>query len=103
MANDIVGVMDALGVKRAVLMGGSMGAALATRIAAQHPDRVDKLVLHLTCWTSNTQLSPAYLQRKIARKRAQFCLHFRFAQRRSHGDVRGFRGIHEALDVVLEK
>ena len=38
MADDILGVMDALGIERAVLMGGSMGAALATRIAAEHPN-----------------------------------------------------------------
>ena len=72
MSRDILDVMDALGVKRAVLMDGSMGAALAPRIAAQHPDRVEKLVLHLSCWTSTAQLSPDYLENKIARKRAQY-------------------------------
>ena len=72
MTRDILGVMDALEIERAVLTGGSMGAALATRIAAEHPDRVEKLVLHLTCWTSNAQLAPNYLRNKIERKRAQF-------------------------------
>lgn len=72
MANDILGVMDALDIERAVVMGGSMGAALATRIAAEHPHRVEKLVLHLACWTSNAQFAPRYLENKIVRKRAQF-------------------------------
>jgi len=72
LAHDILGVMDALGVEQAVLLGSSMGAAVATRIAAQHPTRVIKLILHLTCWTSNQQLAPVYLRRKLARKHAQF-------------------------------
>jgi pimeloyl-ACP methyl ester carboxylesterase len=45
LAHDAVGVLDALGVRTAHLVGISMGGALAQRIAAEHPDRVDALVL----------------------------------------------------------
>jgi 3-oxoadipate enol-lactonase len=38
--DDIVGVLDALGVERAALAGLSMGGALALDVALEHPDRV---------------------------------------------------------------
>jgi pimeloyl-ACP methyl ester carboxylesterase/SAM-dependent methyltransferase len=42
---DALGVLDGLGVRRAHLVGISMGGALAQRIAIHHPDRVESLVL----------------------------------------------------------
>ena len=41
----LVALMDALAVSRASLIGNSMGGKLAWQFAAEHPDRVDKLVL----------------------------------------------------------
>ncbi|HLS45977.1 MAG TPA: alpha/beta fold hydrolase [Ornithinicoccus sp.] len=45
VAADTVAVMDDAGVDRAVLVGFSLGAPWAVRVAAEHPDRVDGLVL----------------------------------------------------------
>jgi pimeloyl-ACP methyl ester carboxylesterase len=45
LASDAAGVLDALGVRIAHLVGISMGGALAQRIAAEQPDRVESLVL----------------------------------------------------------
>ena len=42
---DLLGLMDRLGVARAIVMGHSLGAHIAVRFAAHHPDRVAKLVL----------------------------------------------------------
>jgi pimeloyl-ACP methyl ester carboxylesterase len=44
-ADQTVGVMDALGLEKVSLVGNSFGGSIALRIATQHPDRVDKLVL----------------------------------------------------------
>jgi pimeloyl-ACP methyl ester carboxylesterase len=44
-ADDMVRVLDALEVDRAVVAGHSMGAFVAVRTADQHPDRVSALVL----------------------------------------------------------
>src|SRR3954453_16073104 len=44
-ADQTVGVMDALGIEKASLVGNSFGGAIALRIATQHPERIDKLVL----------------------------------------------------------
>lgn len=40
-----IGVLDALGIERAHVIGNSFGGAIALALAAQHPDRVDRLVL----------------------------------------------------------
>lgn len=44
-ADQVVALMDALGLQSASLVGNSFGGSIALRIATQHPKRVDKLVL----------------------------------------------------------
>ena len=41
----LIGVMDALGIERAHVVGNSFGGALALALAIRHPQRVDRLVL----------------------------------------------------------
>ncbi|MFD9702586.1 alpha/beta fold hydrolase [Lentzea sp. NPDC059081] len=47
--DDLLAVVDALGLERFPLLGVSEGAAVAVAFAARHPDRVDSLVLHGAC------------------------------------------------------
>jgi pimeloyl-ACP methyl ester carboxylesterase len=44
--NDLLAVLDAVGLERAVLLGSSEGAAAAAYFAALHPQRVSALVLY---------------------------------------------------------
>jgi 2-hydroxy-6-oxo-octa-2,4-dienoate hydrolase len=44
-ADQVVGVLDALGLERASLVGNSFGGAIALRVAARYPERVHKLAL----------------------------------------------------------
>jgi pimeloyl-ACP methyl ester carboxylesterase len=44
-ADQVIGLMDALGIRTASMVGNSFGGAIAMRAATQHPGRVDKLVL----------------------------------------------------------
>ena len=45
MAEDVISLMDRMGIERAHLLGHSMGGKLAMELALQHGDRVDKLVV----------------------------------------------------------
>jgi len=40
MPNDVLAVMDALGLERVDLMGYSMGGAIAINLLARHPGRL---------------------------------------------------------------
>jgi pimeloyl-ACP methyl ester carboxylesterase len=42
---DLAGLLDHFGLRKAVLVGHSLGAHIAVRFAAMHPERVSKLVL----------------------------------------------------------
>jgi len=46
VAADVLAVIDAAGVDRAVLWGYSRGGELAAALASEHPDRVAALVIH---------------------------------------------------------
>ncbi|BDT91199.1 alpha/beta hydrolase [Nocardia sputorum] len=44
-ADAVLGLLDDLGLDRVHLLGNSMGGAVATLLALEHPERVDRLVL----------------------------------------------------------
>jgi 3-oxoadipate enol-lactonase len=48
MADDVIAAMDAAGMRRAVIVGISMGGMIAQHVALRHPSRVDGLVLLAT-------------------------------------------------------
>ena len=48
LADDMAGVLDALGVGRPSVVGYSMGGAIAQAFARRHPHRVDRLMLIAT-------------------------------------------------------
>lgn len=45
MADDVAGLLDALGIQRAHVLGLSMGALIAQEFAVRHPGRLNRLVL----------------------------------------------------------
>jgi pimeloyl-ACP methyl ester carboxylesterase len=68
MAADAIGLMDALGVERAHIIGASMGGQIAQTIAIEHPDRVRSLTSMMST-TGNRQVgqpSPEVLRELFA-------------------------------------
>lgn len=58
MADDTVGLMDALGIDRAHLVGASMGGMISQVIALRFPERVRSLGLLITTPGPDERLSP---------------------------------------------
>jgi len=48
LGEDLVALLDELGIERARIAGFSLGGTIAMRVAIDHPDRVDRLVLIAT-------------------------------------------------------
>lgn len=47
-ADDVIGLLDALGVKKANVLGYSMGSAIAQELLLEHPERFDKAIIIAT-------------------------------------------------------
>ena len=57
LANDVVALLDALGIERATLVGHSFGSFVARQVAIAHPERVDALVLIGTGYTASNPVT----------------------------------------------
>jgi len=76
MAADVIGLMDALQIKKAHIIGHSMGGAIAQHIALSAPDRINKLILinsfskinHLAYYTLLGRLQMAELDLPLRTK-----------------------------------
>ncbi|MEB3032197.1 3-oxoadipate enol-lactonase [[Mycobacterium] nativiensis] len=55
LADDVIALLDRLGVERTHLVGLSLGGMTAMRVAARHPERIDRLAVLCT----GTRLPPA--------------------------------------------
>lgn len=59
MSEDILGIMDALCIEKAHVMGVSMGGAIAQKVALKAPDRVKSLILTSTFASVSTAFENA--------------------------------------------
>lgn len=68
LADDVIALLDTLGVEKAHVVGLSLGGMTGIRLAARNPDRVDRMVL--LCTAAFLEVGPAYTER-AAQVRAQ--------------------------------
>ncbi|MFX1445729.1 MAG: alpha/beta fold hydrolase [Promethearchaeota archaeon] len=69
MANDTVGLMSALNVERAHILGLSMGGMIAQELVLNHPEKVDRLILAGThCGGSRSIFPPVEITDFLAGK-----------------------------------
>lgn len=69
MAADVLGVLDALGLRSAHVCGASMGGMVAQHLAAQHPARVRSLTLMMTSSGSRKLPGPSLRVRRALMSR----------------------------------
>jgi len=67
MTTELVGLMDALGIQRARIVGLSTGGAIGQTLAIEHPERIERLVMCST-WTH----CDAWFRRLFQARRAMY-------------------------------
>jgi len=88
LAADVLAVLEATGVQRAILVGASMGAHTAVRVALEHPERVAALAL----------VTPAY-DPACARAEHQLARWDALAHGLREGGVEGFLAAYDLAAV----
>src|SRR5215213_3628006 len=58
-ANDTAGLLDALHIEKADVLGYSLGSLVAQELSLNYPQKVDRLVLHGTSCGGNETISPS--------------------------------------------
>lgn len=102
LARDVVALLDALGVARALLVGHSMGGIVAMATALAHPDRIAGLVLIGTASRCSEKVAGWY--ERIARAgeaegldAIARAIHGADTQRRIEGSARGIADVTRML------
>jgi pimeloyl-ACP methyl ester carboxylesterase len=71
-ADDAVVLLDHLGVRRAVVGGISLGAAIALRLAVHYPERVSELIIARPAWISEAAPERLRIYLDVAELLAQY-------------------------------
>ncbi len=101
LGEDLVGLLDALEIQRARIAGFSLGGTIAMRVAIDHPDRVDKLVLVATSSRVGRTAAGWYRERLSMVKNEDSWLRETLG-RQSTADARGYGNACAAMAALFE-
>jgi pimeloyl-ACP methyl ester carboxylesterase len=67
-ADDVIGLLNSLGVKRANVLGFSMGSAITQRLLFEYPQRVNKAIIYATSTDGNKVVKKTFDDPNIMRQ-----------------------------------
>jgi len=79
-ADDVVGLLDALGVKKAHVLGYSMGSTITQELLLAYPQRVNKAIVHATSTDGSSVaavLAGKTIDNPIVRRQVEATTHWR--------------------------
>jgi soluble epoxide hydrolase/lipid-phosphate phosphatase len=76
LVGDLVGLLDALGIDRTVIVGHDWGGVIVWWMALMHPDRVERVVSLNTPFMPHTDIPPTELFRRLPDGRFNYILYF---------------------------
>ncbi len=89
---DLVGLLDALGIERAVIAGHDWGGIIVWQFALMHPDRVERVISLNTPFRPRGHVSPLETFKAAPDGRFNYILHFQeegVAEREMEADLEG--------------
>ena len=102
---DIVGMLDALGLAKCVIIGHDWGGAVAWNAALMAPERVERVVGVNTPFLPRTPLKPTELMKAMAQNQFHYILYFQqpgVAEAELERDVRrSLRGFYQAAEDLF--
>ena len=105
LVGDIVGMLDALGISRCVIIGHDWGGAVAWNAALMAPERIERVVGVNTPFLPRIPLKPTDLMKAMAQGQFHYILYFQqpgVAEAELDRDVRrSLRGFYQASEDLL--
>src|SRR6516164_7609043 len=102
---DIVGMLDALGLTKCVIVGHDWGGAVAWNAALMAPQRIERVVGVNTPFVPRMPLQPTDVMKAIAQGQFHYVLYFQqpgVAEAELERDVRrSLRGFYQAAEDLL--
>jgi soluble epoxide hydrolase/lipid-phosphate phosphatase len=76
LCDDVVGLLDALGIEKAVIVGHDWGGIILWQFALLHPERVERLIALNTPFIGRAPISPLEAFKAAPDGRFNYILHF---------------------------
>ncbi|MFQ5699065.1 MAG: alpha/beta fold hydrolase [Myxococcota bacterium] len=107
LARDVIGVLDGLGIERAILVGHSMGGIVAMTTALAHPRRIEGLVLIGTASHCNERTARWYERIALAGERdgtdgLARAIYGERSRKSIEGDARGIAHVTRTLKSLYD-